>query len=250
MKSPGLTKLELNAMEAFWNYGASSIREFQETSPENQILIIVQPERIQPGTTITLQTINYQQHYLINDIKIYPQDVQINPSLLVIDVRNAYMSGISEKDKQIPLLMIYDFIWLFPQKKPTIIRAYNSDPLTESGVYSESFIFPSKIKIREDDLKIIIIFSTAFKNTDLVRILQIKGCNNLFLLGLSATGYVLATYFVNVERSYNTFMKKDAPISTNHIHTKVIEDVSNTINIQALMFEVDHIVKLTEKKKV
>lgn len=250
MKSPGLTKLELNAMEAFWNYGASSIREFQETSPENQILIIVQPERIQPGTTITLQTINYQQHYLINDIKIYPQDVQINPSLLVIDVRNAYMPGISEKDKQISLLMIYDFIWLFPQKGPTIIRAYNSDPLTESGVYSESFIFPSKIKIREDDLKIIIIFSTAFKNTDLVRILLIKGCNNLFLLGLSATGYVLATYFGNVERSYNTFMKKDAPISTNHIHTKVIEDVSNTINIQALMFEVDHIVKLAEKKKV
>ena len=36
MKSPKLTKLELKVMEALWNNGTSSIREIQETFPENE----------------------------------------------------------------------------------------------------------------------------------------------------------------------------------------------------------------------
>lgn len=36
MKSPKLTELELKVMEALWNNGESSIREIQETFPENE----------------------------------------------------------------------------------------------------------------------------------------------------------------------------------------------------------------------
>ena len=36
MKPPKLTKLELKIMEALWNNGSSSIREIQETFPENE----------------------------------------------------------------------------------------------------------------------------------------------------------------------------------------------------------------------
>ena len=36
MKTPKLTKLELKVMEALWNNGQSSIREIQETFPENK----------------------------------------------------------------------------------------------------------------------------------------------------------------------------------------------------------------------
>jgi BlaI family penicillinase repressor len=36
MKSPRLTNLELKIMEALWDKGASSIREIQETFPENE----------------------------------------------------------------------------------------------------------------------------------------------------------------------------------------------------------------------
>ena len=49
MKSPKLTKLELKVMEAFWNNGASSIREIQETFPEEN----------RPAYT-TVQTIVYR----------------------------------------------------------------------------------------------------------------------------------------------------------------------------------------------
>jgi len=36
MKSPKLSKLEHKVMEALWNNGATSIREIQETFPENE----------------------------------------------------------------------------------------------------------------------------------------------------------------------------------------------------------------------
>lgn len=36
MKTSKLTKLELKVMEALWNNGSSSIREIQETFPENE----------------------------------------------------------------------------------------------------------------------------------------------------------------------------------------------------------------------
>ena len=36
MKSPKLTNLELTVMEALWNNGSSSIREIQETFPEDE----------------------------------------------------------------------------------------------------------------------------------------------------------------------------------------------------------------------
>ncbi len=75
-----------------------------------------------------------------------------------------------------------------------------------------------------------------------------KGCNSLYLRGLSATGCVLTTYSGAAERGYNTFMVEDALISQNHSRTKVIEEISNSVNIQTLLFMVDHIVKPVGKK--
>jgi BlaI family penicillinase repressor len=49
MKSPKLTKLELQIMEALWNNGKSSIREIQETFPEEN----------RPAYT-TVQTVVYR----------------------------------------------------------------------------------------------------------------------------------------------------------------------------------------------
>lgn len=49
MKAPKLTKLELKVMEALWNNGASSIREIQETFPQEE----------RPAYT-TVQTVVYR----------------------------------------------------------------------------------------------------------------------------------------------------------------------------------------------
>ena len=223
-----------------------SVREFQEKLPDNQIMIIVQPERIESRIAFILRTTN-DPPYLINNIAILQSNPQIRPALLVIDVQNEYLPRMSEEDKQDSLRMINECIWLFRQKGLPIIRVYNTDPQRGPAVDSEGFMFPSTINISEEDPKIIKNFPSAFRNTNLDDILKEKGCNRVFLCGLSATGCVLATYFGAAERGYNTFMVKDTLMSPNHTQTRVIEDISNTVNIQMLMFMVDQIVKPVEK---
>ncbi len=222
-----------------------SVREFQEKLPDNQIMIIVQPERIESRIAFIIHTMNEAPH-LINNLQILQANPHIKPALLVIDTQNEYLHRMSEEDRKDSLRMINECISLFRQKGLPVIRVYNTDPQRGPAVDSEGFKFPSTINITEDDPKIIKNFPSGFRNTDLDAILKEKGCNRLFLCGLSATGCVLATYWGAVERGYNTFMVKDTLLSPNHTHTQVIEDITNTVNIQVLTFMVDHIVKPAE----
>jgi nicotinamidase-related amidase len=173
---------------------------------------------------------------------------QIRPALLVIDVQNEYLPFMSEENKPLSFRMINGCIWLFRQKGLPIIRVYNTHPQWGPEIDSEAFAFPSAITVTENDPKIVKNFPNAFRKTDLDSLLKEKGCNTLFLCGLSATGCVLATYHGAAERDYDVFMVKDAVMSPNRTDTKVIEDISNSVNIQTLIFMLDHILKPMEKK--
>jgi nicotinamidase-related amidase len=173
---------------------------------------------------------------------------QISPVLLVIDVQNEYLPFMSEKEKPLSFRMINGCIWLFRQRGLPIIRIYNTHPQWGPKVDSEAFAFPSSIMVTDDDLKIVKNFPSAFRKTALDRLLKEKGYNTLFLCGLSATGCVLATYHGAAERDYNVFMVKDAIMSPNRNHTKVIEDISDSVNFQTLMFMLDHSLPPIKKK--
>jgi nicotinamidase-related amidase len=165
---------------------------------------------------------------------------QIKPALLVIDVQNEYLPFMSAEEKPLSLRMINGCIWLFRQKGLPIIRIYNTHPQWGPKVDSEAFAFSSSIMVTEDDPKVVKNYPSAFRGTELDRMLKEKGCNTLFLCGLSATGCVLATYHGADERGYNVFMVKDAVMSPNRNQTKVIEDISNSVNFQTVMFMLDH----------
>jgi nicotinamidase-related amidase len=164
---------------------------------------------------------------------------QIKPVLLVIDVQNEYLPFMSKEEKPLSFRMINGCIWLFRQKKLPIIRIYNTHPQWGPKVDSEAFAFSSSIMVKDDDPKIVKNFPSAFRETELDELLKKNGHNTLFLCGLSATGCVLATYHGASERGYNVFMVKDAIMSPNRNHTKVIEDISNSVNFQTLMFMLD-----------
>ncbi len=172
---------------------------------------------------------------------------QVRPALLVMDVQNGYLPLMSEEDQQIALRMISGCIRVFRQKGFPVIPIYHTEPLSGPAEDSEAFKFPSTLNITEDDPKIVKNFASAFRNTDLDKVLKEKGCNTLFLCGLSATGCVLATYHTAAERGYNVFMIKDALMSPNRAQTKMIEDISDTVNGQILMFMLNHILKPVEK---
>jgi nicotinamidase-related amidase len=159
---------------------------------------------------------------------------RIKPALLVIDIQNAYLPFMDEKDKKMGMEMINYYIGLFRTNGFPVIRVYHTDLQTGPKPDSEPFEFPKTVAILPEDGKIIKNYPSAFKKTELDKLLKGKGCNTLFLCGLSAVGCVLATYHGGMDLDYDVFMLKDALISHDAALTKSVQEICKTIDYYAL----------------
>lgn len=159
----------------------------------------------------------------------------VAPALLVIDVQNAYLPYMDEQDKKMAMEGINYYINLFRANGFPVIRVYHSDPAQgwpKPG--SEEFQFPKTVAVRDDDPMVVKNYGNAFKKTELDKLLKEKGCNTLFLCGLSAVGCVLATYHGAMDHDYEVFMCRQALISHDAALTKAVQEFCQTIDYAAL----------------
>jgi nicotinamidase-related amidase len=162
-----------------------------------------------------------------------PLPAKVKPALLVIDIQNAYLPYMDEKDKKMGMEMINYFIALFRAGGFPVIRVYHADLKTGPKPDSEEFAFPKTVATLPDDPMVIKNYPSAFKKTELDKLLKAKGCNTLFLCGLSSVGCVLATYHGALDLDYETFMLKDALISHDAALTKAVQEICRTIDYYA-----------------
>jgi len=174
-----------------------------------------------------------------NSFKLSAQEEQlkgegIKAALLVIDVQKCFIESMDQSAVKLPIDMINGAIWLFNNQKLPIIYVYHEDknngPLADAG----EFQFIDKIAVPGDATKVIKHYGNAFNKTELDKKLKELGCNTLFLCGLSATGCVMATYVGAGDLDYNVFTIKDALMSQDQQKTKMMEDIFDTIGIQAM----------------
>jgi nicotinamidase-related amidase len=163
-----------------------------------------------------------------------PDEVEVRPALLVIDVQNAWLPMMAEEDKETATDRINEAIALFRENGYPVIRVYHSDPKHGPELDSEKFQFPESIAVTDDDAMIVKAHASSFVRTKLEEVLRDKERNTVFLCGLSATGCVLATYFGALERDFTTLMVKDALISPDASHTKVIEDICYSMTLEEI----------------
>jgi len=174
--------------------------------------------------------------------KVKPEIMK--PALLVIDVQNDFVKYSEERERTFAVEVINACINNFRQKNLPIIRVYHTNPeYNWPAIDSDGFQFPESILIESTDPMVIKNYGNAFKKTELDKILKEKDCNTLFLVGLSATGCVIATYFGAIEFEYDVFLVKDALMSGNPEHTNAIEDIFNTITYTGM----ETILKYLEK---
>jgi len=166
---------------------------------------------------------------------------KVKPALLVIDIQNAYLPYMDEKDKKLGMEMINYVIALFRANGFPVVRVYHTDPKGGPKSDSEAFEFPKTVTIQPDDAKIIKNYPSAFKKTELDKLLRAKGCNTLFLCGLSAVGCVLATYHGAMDLDYEVFMVKDALISHDAALTKAVQEICKTIDYYALKLLLENV---------
>jgi nicotinamidase-related amidase len=154
---------------------------------------------------------------------------QINPALLVIDVQNAYLTGMAQREKEVAMLNINYYIQLFRSHGYPIIRIYHYSKQYGPEQGTEQFEFPSTVLIKPDDPKIIKTYPDGFNKTDLNKVLKEKECNTVFLCGLSAVGCVLATWIGAQNNDYKAFLIKDAIMSHNEDYTNNIEAMFDAV---------------------
>ena len=159
---------------------------------------------------------------------------KMKPALLVIDVQNGFLAYMSDQDRKIAPEMINGAISLFRQSGHPVVRIYHTSPGWGPQPGTEPFEFPASIAIRPDDPKVVKNFPSAFKKTELEALLRGKGVNTLFLVGLSATGCVLATYHGAADRDFEVFMVRDALISPDAELTRAVEKISETVSLEAV----------------
>jgi nicotinamidase-related amidase len=183
--------------------------------------------------------------FVIISGKIFSQEqkTQIKPALLVIDIQNAYLSGMAQREKEIAMLNINYYIQLFRSHGFPIIRIYNYSKEFGPEQNTEQFEFPSSVLIKSDDPKIIKTYSDGFNKTDLSKVLNEKGCNTVFLCGLSAVGCVLATWIGAQNNDLKAFIIKDAIMSHNADYTNNIEAMFDAVGPDVISLILENSVK-------
>jgi nicotinamidase-related amidase len=160
---------------------------------------------------------------------------QFKPALLVIDIQNAFLPMIPEQEKEVAMAGINYYVDLFHKRGFPVIRIYHMNK--EYGVVpgSEQFEYPSTVTVSDQDPKIIKTYGDGFNKTGLDSLIKAKGCNTLFLCGLSAVGCVISTWIGAQNHDYKAFMIKDAIMSHKEQYTENIETMFDAVSYDMIM---------------
>jgi nicotinamidase-related amidase len=156
------------------------------------------------------------------------------PALLVIDIQNEYLPTMSAQDKKTAYGLINRSIALFHEKGAPVIRVYNTVPGFGPKPGTRDFAYPKWVVAGPNDTQIIKTTSDAFFETKLQKVLKSKGCDTLFLCGLSATACVSSTYYGAQDLKYSAFMIRNALLSDDHTLTQTTYTECDTVTFDTM----------------
>jgi nicotinamidase-related amidase len=159
-----------------------------------------------------------------------PEKTPIRPALLVIDIQKVYLQSVAERDREMAFHYINGLIDLFRKQDCPVIRIYHYSKEYGPEPDNEQFEFPASVKTIPEDAKVIKTYPDGFNKTDLDKVLREKGCNTVFLCGLSSVGCVLATWIGAFNHDYKAFLVKDAMMCNNPVYTDNVEVMFDAVS--------------------
>jgi nicotinamidase-related amidase len=163
----------------------------------------------------------------------------MKPALFVQDIQNVWLydpDSNQELRKSVEkrLDVINEAIAWFRRHKLPIIVGYTEDK--EQGLLpgTKSFEVPETVNVEKTDLKVAKRHASAFGNPELGAMLRREGCDTLLIVGLSASGCVLATYFSALDWDIRPYLIKGGVASHNEEHVRFAEEICDTLSVQAL----------------
>lgn len=130
--------------------------------------------------------------------------------------------------------LINEAIAWFRRKKLPIIVGYTED--REHGLHlgTRSFEVPNSVHIKKTDPKVTKLHANAFANPELGDLLRKEGCDAILVVGLSASGCVLATYFSAPDWDIRPYLIKGGVASHDEEHVRFAEEICDTLTLQEL----------------
>ena len=159
---------------------------------------------------------------------MFVQDIQ-NFWLYEPDSNQALRESVEKR-----LEAINEAIAWFRKKNLPIIVGYTVEEEHGLTPGTNSFEVPQTVDIRETDIKVTKLHSNAFGNPELAAILRKEGCDALAIVGLSASGCVLATYFSAPDSGIRPFLIKGGVASHDEEHVRFAEEICHTITLEEL----------------
>lgn len=163
----------------------------------------------------------------------------MKPALLVQDIQNFWLyepdsNQDLRKSVEKRLDVINEAIAWFRKNKFPIIVGYTED--NEEGLLpgNRSFEVPKTVKIKDTDVKVTKRHASAFGNPEFGAALRNEGCDVLAIVGLSASGCVLATYFSAPDWDIRAYLIKGGVASANEEHVRFAEEICDTLTVKAL----------------
>jgi nicotinamidase-related amidase len=163
----------------------------------------------------------------------------MKPALFVQDIQNFWLyepdsNQDLRKSVEKRLDVINEAIAWFRNRKLPVIVGYTVD--NEQGLVpgTKSFEVPETLNVRRDDHCVTKRHASAFANPELGAILRSEGCDTMLIVGLSASGCVLATYFSAPDWDIRPYLVKGGVASHNEEHIRFAEDICETLTLADL----------------
>jgi len=160
----------------------------------------------------------------------------MKPALLVIDIQNVWLDESNDLKKSVEkrIGVINEAIGWFRRNKRPVVVIYHEDKDAGSLPGTKPFEFAKTIHINKTDIKIIKRYPSAFGKTDLEAVLRKLGCDTVVIVGLSASGCALATYFGAFDCDLRPYVVQGGIASHSEEHVRFAEEICSTLDAKEL----------------
>ncbi|UCE92396.1 MAG: cysteine hydrolase [Methanobacteriota archaeon] len=157
----------------------------------------------------------------------------MRPALLVIDIQNAWLNDSAELRESVDrrLDVMNAAIRWFRERKYPIVAVYHESSDGKVTPGTDAFEFTSAVEIEKKDFRITKHYANSFNKTGLDMTLRRMGCETVVIVGLSASGCALATYFGAGDGDFRAYMVKDGVASHDEEHVRFAEEICETISV-------------------
>ncbi len=163
----------------------------------------------------------------------------MKPALFVQDIQNAWLhESDSNKDLSRSMLARMDLVneaiaWFRERGLPVIVGLTdNEEERVAQG--TSSFETPDDLNVLDSDPRVTKRHANAFANPELARILREAGCDSIVIVGLSASGCVLATFFSAFDSEIRPYVLRGGIASHNAEHIRFAEEICDTVDLSEL----------------